>query len=155
MTRNTEKILNADLHRKILEELEIEPSVDAGRIGIAVENGVVTLSGALPSFSEKWAVEKAVKRVRGVRAIECELKVELMGMHRMSDTDIAAVAANVLAWDRALPSSIQIATHDGVVDLTGTVEWTLQRELAEDHVRQISGVRAVENRIHVVSSPLT
>jgi osmotically-inducible protein OsmY len=76
MTRSTEKLMNASLHRTIVEELEREPALDIGRVGIAVQDGVVTLTGALPSFSEKLAVEKAVRRVRGVRAVACELNVE-------------------------------------------------------------------------------
>jgi osmotically-inducible protein OsmY len=155
MTRNTEKMLNADLHRRILEELEVDAAVDAGKIGIAVESGVVTLTGTVSSFNEKWAAEKAVKGVRGVRSLASELNIELLGMHRMNDTDIAATIASALSWDRALPTSIQVEAEQGVVELSGIVEWTFQRELAADLVRCVAGVLAIQNHIRVRNASLS
>jgi osmotically-inducible protein OsmY len=154
MTISTAERVDTELHRKVLEELEFDPAVDAGKIGIAAENGVVTLTGTVGTFGEKWAAEKAVKRVRGVRGLANELEVELMGMHHMSDTDIAESAVNVLAWDPSLPKSIQVEVHEGAVTLTGTVLWQYQRQLAEKHVRHIGGVRAIDNRIQLRESTL-
>jgi osmotically-inducible protein OsmY len=145
------RVGNAELHRRVLTELEFDPAVDPGKIGIAVEDGVVTLTGTVGSFSEKWATERAVKHVPGVRALANELKVELMGMHRVNDSDIAASAANVLSWDDSLPKTIQVEVHDGIVTLTGQVEYAFQADLAERQVWQIAGVGSVNNELAVKS----
>ena len=152
MTVSTAERADTNLHRTILEELAFDPAIDAGKIGIAAENGVVTLTGTVQTFTEKWAAEKAVKRVRGVRAFANEIVVELIGTHKVSDTDIAAGAANVLAWDPSLPSTIQIEVHDGVVSLSGAVDWQYQRALAEKHLRRIKGVVAIVNNLQLRSS---
>jgi osmotically-inducible protein OsmY len=154
MAISTAERTDVELHRKVLEELQFDPAVDAGKIGIAAENGVVTLTGAVGTFGEKWAAEKAVKRVRGVLALANELNVELMGMHRMNDTDIAASAASVLTWDSALPKSIQVEVRNGCVTLSGTVDWNYQRELAEKDVRRIGGVVSVDDRIRLGNATL-
>ena len=153
-TIGTAERTDAELHRHVLEELEFDPAVDSGKIGIATENGVVTLTGKVGSFSEKWAAEKAVKRVRGVRAFANEIEVELMGMHHLSDTDIAASAANAVNWDPLLPKTIQIEVHEGSVALTGTVDWNYQRDLAAKHVRAIGGVVRIDNRIELRNATL-
>lgn len=138
---------DADLHRQVLAELEFDPAIDAGKIGVAAENGVVTLTGTVGSFAEKWAAEKATKRVRGVHALANEIVVELAGTHQMNDTDIAASAANVIAWDPSIPKSIQVDVSGGHVTLTGIVDWQYQRELVEKHVRHIGGVSGISNCI--------
>jgi hypothetical protein len=109
MTRDTEKLMNTELRRKILTELEIDPAVDAGKIGVAAENGIVTMTGTVPAFNEKWAAEEAVKRIGGVRGLASELRVELTGMHRINDSDIAATAASAPAF-RRVKRSLESAT---------------------------------------------
>lgn len=143
------RVGNAELHRRVLTELEFDPAVEPGKIGIAVEDGVVTLTGTVGSFSEKWATERAVKHVPGVRALANELKVELMGMHHVNDSDIAASAANVLSWDDALPKTILVEVHGGIVTLTGDVNYEFQADLAERQVWQIAGVGSVNNDLVV------
>src|SRR6516225_7440021 len=94
------------LHQDILDELEFEPSIDAARIGVAVEHGVVTLTGHVSSFLEKQAVERAVKRVKGVRAIAEEIEVRLPYDHKTTDDEIASRALDVLHWDTRVPDGV-------------------------------------------------
>jgi osmotically-inducible protein OsmY len=86
MTRSMERLLDSELHRKILVKLKIDPVVDAGKIGVAVENGIVTLAGTVRSFSEKRTAEKAVKLVRGVRGLASDLNVEAVKMETATST---------------------------------------------------------------------
>ncbi|HEY9085864.1 MAG TPA: BON domain-containing protein [Candidatus Tyrphobacter sp.] len=143
MITNTDR----DLHDAVLDALEAEPRVEAGKIGIAVENGVVTLSGTLQSFTEKWAAEAAVKRVKGVCGIANELRVDLAGMHQRDDADIAKSAVDVLRWSAGLPQTIQAEVHDGYVTLHGQVDWAYQREDAIDAIRRLTGVRGIYDDI--------
>jgi osmotically-inducible protein OsmY len=142
------------LHQVVLEELGLEPRVPAGKIGIAVEEGVVTLSGTVRGFTEKWAAQDAVKRIKGVRGIADELRVELSGMHRRDDTDIAKTAVELFKWDDSLPKTIQVEVEDGRVTLTGTVDWSYQRDAAADAIRKIAGIRDVRNAISINPRPV-
>ncbi len=81
-----------DLRRAVLDELDFDPSLDAGDIGVAVSNGVVTLTGHVGSYAEKVEAERAVRRVRGVRAIAEEIAVRYADEKKVADDQIAARA---------------------------------------------------------------
>jgi len=142
-----------ELHNEIFHELIDEPKVDAGAIGLAVQFGIVTLTGTVGSFSEKWAVEEAVKRVHGIRGIANELLVELPGMHRRTDTDIAQSAARLLEWNVLLPKNLSVEVTDGCVTLTGAVSHYYQLREAEESIHRLVGVRHIDNRIRVQPPP--
>src|SRR5436305_1343321 len=101
---STAIISDAKLQRDIMDELKWEPSVDAAHIGVSVKDGVVTLSGHVSSYAEKFAAEKAAKRVHGVQAVVNEIDVKLPGSSERTDEDIAAAAANVLKWNLLVPA---------------------------------------------------
>jgi hyperosmotically inducible protein len=143
-----------DLQRRqdILDELEYEPSIDAAHIGVAVEKGVVTLTGHVARYAEKQAAIAAVRRIKGVRAIADEIEVRYIDK-KTSDDEIAKRAMDILDWDAMVPSgSIQVLVRDGWVTLTGTVDWHYQRKQAEEDVRKLSGVRGVTNTVEIEPS---
>lgn len=144
--------LNEQLRNAVLAALDGDPAINAARIGVAVEEGVVTLIGTVGTLAEKWAVEDAVKRVKGVHAIAEEIEVDLPSTHRRSDTDIARAAADAIAWDSLLPRTIQATVQDGRVTLRGEVDWQYQRAEAEHIVRHITGVRSVTNLVNLKPS---
>lgn len=132
------------------DELEWEPRIDAANIGVAVEDGVVTLMGHVSSFAEKLAAEDAVKRVKGVRGIAQEIEVRLTGRPKTDDDEIASKAADVLDWDVSLPDNeIQVRVQNGWVTLSGEVDWNYQRDAAKWRVSSLPGVRGVSNAISV------
>ena len=92
------------------------------RIGVIAEDGVVTLTGSVASFTEKWAAEEAAKRVKGVKAVAKRLDVGLPAMHVRNDTDIAREVTNAIAWNVTLPSDIRAIVEEGHVTLEGTVD---------------------------------
>ena len=139
------------LRQHILDELEFEPSVNAAHIGVAVDRGVVTLTGHVSSYTEKLAAVKAARRVKGVRAIAEEIEVRFPNGKKTGDDEIAKRTADILEWDALVPKgSIQITVHDGWVTLAGNVDWYFQKIAAEDDVRKLSGVRGVTNNIAIV-----
>lgn len=138
---------NKALTLAVLDALEAEPRIDARKVSTAVEDGVVTLSGTLGSFTEKWAAEGCVKAVNGVRGIANELRVDLAGMHVRDDADIAKTVVDVLRWSVGVPQAIQVEVHDGYVTLHGTVDWPYQRQDALAIVRRLQGLRGVYDDI--------
>lgn len=138
------------LRQQLIDELDFDPSIDSAHIGVAVDKGIVTLSGHVRSYAEKVAAERAVARVKGVRAIAQEIEVRYPNASRTSDDQIAERAVNILAWDTQLPDGvIHVRVTKGFVTLTGTVEWQYQRAAAEAAVRRLSGVVGVSNLIEL------
>jgi osmotically-inducible protein OsmY len=144
-----------NLRQDILDELDFEPSIDATKIGVAVSEGVVTLSGHLSSFAEKIAAEEAVQRIKGVHAIANEIEVRYPGEKATSDEDIAKRTLNILEWNEVIPSdAVQVTVGKGWVTLSGEVAWQYQKKAAEDAVRKLTGVRGVINNIAIKPSVL-
>jgi osmotically-inducible protein OsmY len=138
------------LKRAVEDELEWEPSIDAEHIGVAAEDGIVTLTGHVGSYAEKFAAEKAVRRVKGVRAIAQEVEVRFPGDKKTSDDQIAKRALDVIAWGSTIPKDrVQVKVQAGIVTLTGEVDWYYQRDDAESAVRKLSGIKAIVNEITI------
>jgi osmotically-inducible protein OsmY len=138
------------LQRDVLEELKFEPSIREAEIGVAAKGGVVTLTGTVDSYAEKFSAERTAERVGGVKAVADELKVKLPGSHQRSDTDIAHAAVNALRWDIQVPDDrIKATIEDGWIALEGEVEWQYQKWAAEGAVRNLTGVKGVTNLIAV------
>lgn len=139
------------LRDAVIRQLDWDPDVDDSAIGVSAKGGVVTLTGFIDTYTGKLAAERAVKHVRGVRAVANDIIVRVK-VDR-TDTDIAADAARALRLRPGVPDNVQAAVHNGHVTLTGTVEWLLQKSYPEEAVRHIRGVRGVVNYIDV--SPKT
>lgn len=134
----------------VLEELDYDPSLDASNIAVMAKDGVVTLTGHVPSYAEKLAAERAAWRVHGVKAIAQKIEVELPGDKKLGDDDIARRALDILAWDVLVPAErIHVKVSNGWVTLSGEVPWNYQREAAEADIRKLSGVTSVCNNILV------
>ena len=141
-----------ELQKDVVEELKWEPRVTDDEIGAVVRGGVVTLTGSVPNFAQKWAAVKAVERVAGVRAVAQELTVKMPEAHQKSDTELAHQIVNTLAWDIEVPhEKIKARIENGWVTLEGEVSWQFQRNSAERAVRYVSGVKGVSNLLTIKS----
>jgi osmotically-inducible protein OsmY len=138
------------LQRDVLEELKFEPSIREAEIGVAAKGGVVTLSGFVDSYVEKFSAEQTAERVGGVKAVADEIKVKLSGAHQRSDTDLAHAVVNALRWDIQVPDDhIKATVEEGWIALDGEVEWQYQKWAAEGAVRNLTGVKGVTNLLTV------
>lgn len=139
---------DAQLKKDVTAELEWDPSINASHVGVAANDGVVTLTGHLETFAEKYAIERAVQRVQGVKAIAVELDVKLEPGHKRSDSEIAQAAESALKWHSLVPADrIQAKVEKGWVTLKGEVDWDYQRQNAEKAVRSLTGVVGISNAI--------
>jgi osmotically-inducible protein OsmY len=149
MTTATMVHRDQEIQQDILAELRWDLGVAASEIGVAVKDGVVTLTGNVDTFMKKWRAEEATLRVNGVAAVANDIEVRLVGTER-TDTDIAAVAANALNWNSTVPANkVHVTVEKGWVTLKGEVEWQYQRQEAEKTVRRLWGVKGVTNLITV------
>jgi osmotically-inducible protein OsmY len=141
---------NEDSHIEQAVRAELSVSLDAaGRrfVGVAVEHGVVCLTGFVDSFAQKWAVERAAARVVGVKDVRNYLDV--LPPDEGEDRRIRRAARRALEWDARVPDGVRGEVTDGVVRLRGVVERFSEREAAEEAVRNLIGVRDVVNEIKV------
>jgi len=138
------------IRQNVVDELDFEPSIDAANIGVAVENGIVTLTGHVGTYAQRVAAEKAVRRVRGVRGVVEEIKVRFVGEKPPRDEDLAQRAVQMLDWSATVPKkAVQVQVQDGWVTLTGRVEWQYQKEEAYRSIRRLAGVAGIINTIEV------
>jgi osmotically-inducible protein OsmY len=149
-TTRTETLTDEEIQQLVLSELKWEPRVRPNEIGVAVKDGVVTLTGWVDSYQKKWAAEEAAHRVRGVKAVANDIEVRLPDTAERTDADIATAAVRALEWDAFIPTdALDVTVSKGWVTLKGQVEWNFQKEDAERVVRRLQGVRGVTNLITV------
>lgn len=148
---------DAQLQKDVIDELRWDPSISEKEIGVATKGGVVTLTGIVPTYAEKYAAERDVERVTGVRAMADDLTVVYAGTAHRTDTDVAHAVATALLLDIQVPdTSVTASVTNGWVSLVGTVTWQYQRDAAARAIRYLAGVRGVTNNIGVkpvIASP--
>jgi osmotically-inducible protein OsmY len=145
---------DAQLQSDVQQELRWDPSVGRSEIGTACKNGVVTLSGQVDSYAQKYAATRAAERVTGVRVVADELTVNVPFSFKRTDMDIAHVVAEALRWDVEVPDGkIKARVDEGWVWLDGNVEWEYQRSAAERAVRYLTGVKGVTNNLKISKRP--
>ena len=152
MATATTQVRSDDAIRSsVLFELKWEPKLTHPEdIAVAVKDGVVTLSGFVPSYWEKDAAEKAVKRVYGVRGVANDIKVKLPS--ERTDPEIARDAVQSLQSYVSIPADkIKVTVKNGWVTLEGKVDWQYQKNLAESAVKHLRGVLGITNNIEVES----
>ncbi|MDB5491903.1 MAG: ornithine aminotransferase [Micavibrio sp.] len=141
---------DAQLQREVVAELNWEPSVTAAHIGVVANAGIITLSGHVESYSEKYAAEQATYRVKGVLGVAEEIQVQLPFERQRGDEDIATAAIERLSWDTFVPpDAVKVKVEDGYVTLTGEVNLRYQKDAAEEDVRRLFGVIGISNQITV------
>jgi hypothetical protein len=111
---------------------------------------LVTLTGTVSSYAKRMAAQEAAHRVAGVLDVVNDIQVHLQGSLARTDTDIAQAVRHALEWDVVVPDTeIRSTVSDGWVTLDGEVGTWHERDSAERAVRNLAGVRGVNNRIKV------
>jgi VCBS repeat-containing protein len=141
---------DSQIQEDVTEEIKWEPFLNAAAIGVAVKNGIVTLSGQVDSYSKKLTAERAAKRVSGVKAIAEDIQIGVSPANSKTDTEIAEAVLNALRWHTAVQQDkLKIKVENGNVTLEGEVEWQYQRSNAKTAIEHLAGVRSVFNLITV------
>ena len=138
------------IQKDVMDELKWEPFLKTSEIGVAVKNGIVTLSGQVDTYSKKLSAEKAAKRMAGVKAIAEDIQIGVSPAYNKPDTEIAEAVLNALKWHTVVQEEkLKIKVENGNVTLEGEVEWEFQRINAKTAIENIAGVRSVINLITV------
>jgi osmotically-inducible protein OsmY len=142
-----------DIQTSVQDELEWTPDVDAAGIGVAVEDGTVSLSGEVDSYAERLATKRAALRVRGVNTVVDNLVVHPDSTWKVTDTDVAKEIEHALTWATNVPDSVRAEVKGHSVTLTGQVNWDFQRQAAKRAVQYLRGVNSVSNLITLSARP--
>ena len=144
---------NAQLQRDVLDELLWDPSINPANIEVSADDGAVTLSGTIGSYTEKYTAERDARRVRGVVSVFDNLEVRLPPAYERTDADVAGAAKDALRWNVSVPAErLSVSADRGLLTLTGEVAYQFQREAAYQAVRFLVGVTGVSNQIRIVPS---
>ena len=139
---------DSEIKRDVEQELRWDADIDSTDIGVAVKDGVVTLTGFVRSYTQKWQAERDAKRVAGVVGVANDIEVRLASVDQKPDPEIARDA--IAALKNELPysaSQIKVVVSNGWITLEGNVEWNYQKERAEQAVRRLKGIKGVMNLI--------
>jgi osmotically-inducible protein OsmY len=140
---------DSDLVDGLNDELFWDPKVDNVAIAVSAKAGTVTLRGTVGSLREKREAKKAAQRVFGVLEVDNQLQVRLMGDRGRADADIRGDVLQALMLDGLVPRTVDAKVSDGVVTLTGTVDWQYQRDEAEFVASNIVGALDVFDEIEI------
>lgn len=145
---------DAALQQDVLDALDFDPRITASHIGVSVRDGIVTLTGKVRTYTERYDAGMVTLGVHGVRALADELEVDLPFDHHRDDEDVAraitrALDANVLVPDE----HVKVKVHGGSVTLSGEVDWNYQRQAAEQTARVTTGVTGVVDLITIRPRP--
>ena len=146
----TETYTDEQIQKDVLAELKWDARVQPNEIGVAVKDGIVTLTGFVDSYTKRWAAEEAAHRVRGVKAVANDIEGRPSSSAERTDADIAAAVVRALEWDAFVSvDKLDVTVSKGWVTLQGEVEWQFQKQDAERVIRRLSGVKEVTNLITV------
>jgi osmotically-inducible protein OsmY len=138
----------------VRDALDWDPVVDDNRVVVKADDGRVTLTGTVPSFYESTRAVEDAWEVGGVRDVDNELLVGLVG-GAINDADITVASAKALDDDRFVPNGSVTATTDhGWVTLRGQVRHHFQRQAAEHAVRRVDGVLGITDDVEISSEPI-
>ena len=148
-------IKDTKIFKDVTWKINNDPRVDSKNIIVGVKDAVVTLTGHVKRFYEKGYVEDDVKSVAGVLGIAEELEVDFLGCKPPSDAEIAQEILKALGWDLMFSENkhnFQVVVEEGIVTLTGQVDYYFQKNRAYSNVRYLKGVKGVHNKITIKSS---
>lgn len=143
---------NSQLQQDVQNAIKWEPSINSSEIGVAVKDGVVTLSGTVDSYSKKLAAERATKNVIGVRAVAEDININYGNTFIKDDTQVATDVLNAWKNDWEVPDrQLKVRVENGWVNLEGEVSWMFQKEAAKNAITNLTGVKGVTNGITLKS----
>jgi osmotically-inducible protein OsmY len=146
---------DSEIKKDVLSELQWDPLISETKVGVTVNEGVVTLTGHLDTYAEKVAAKRAAGRVSGVKAIALEIDVIPAGIHQRSDTEIALAVEHALSWSTSVPQDrVKVTVEKGWVTLTGDLDWNFQRRAVERMVRPLKGVVGITDNIQLRTLPV-
>jgi osmotically-inducible protein OsmY len=141
------------LHAAVMEALADNPRVRADEIVVEAlgDSGHIVLRGTVGGLVQQAEAVRTASGVPGVRHVDDDLDVRLMGIDGRADADTEAAVLDALAADEEINArDIDVEVKDGAVTLGGLVEVASQRDRAERIALAVPGVASVDNTLRVL-----
>ncbi len=146
MSQKTDERITQD----VLDELAWDPAVTLADLSVSTDHGRVRLSGTADTFGTKLEAEDAAYRVGGVTSVDNQIVVDPADLDLRGDEDIADDIRCALELDYQVPDErLSVSVIDGIATLKGNVDWSYQRDAAEDDAAMILGVTGLVDEITV------
>lgn len=147
---------DTQLRQDVIDEVERDWRFKPAELGVEVDQGIVTLTGTVSSYTKLTAAADIAAEIAGTKGVANDLTVRTPVNILMNDTELAAAVHNTLKWDVDLPhEKIEVIVRHGVVTLKGSVDYWYQRRAAAARVGTLTGVSAINNHIIVVPPVLS
>ncbi len=141
---------NEVLQKNVQDAIKWEPLLSAAEIGVIVKDGVVTLTGAVDSYTKKLGAEEATKNVIGVKAVVEKIEVKFGPAEKKDDHEIATEILRALEWNWEVPQNrVKVKVENGWISLSGELSWNYQKEAAQKAIANLDGVKGVTNNISI------
>ncbi len=135
---------------QIEKALETCHALEGAKIDVTVMNGAATLTGYADKFFKKEIARKIAKEVEGVTLVAEAIVIVLDEADKISDIDIKAIITERFKKNfSAAYKEINIRVRDGYVGLKGQLKWNYQKQLAEECISDVEGIKGIENTIFI------
>jgi hyperosmotically inducible periplasmic protein len=138
---------------KVKSALTSDKTTEAHEINIEVNKGIVQLNGFVDTAKEKDQATVVAKAVEGVKQVENNLIVKTESSSTGQSIDDSTVTSKVntalIESKDTKAGDIKVATHNGVVQLSGFVDNEAQKTAAGKVAQSVKGVKSVKNDLHV------
>ena len=147
---------DAHLRQDVIDEIERDWRFKPAELGVEVDQGIVTLTGTVSSYTKLLAAADIAAEIAGTKGVANELTVRTPGTGVMNDTELASAVRTAMKWDVDVPDEkIEVIVRNGAVTLKGNVAYWYQKKAAADSIASLTGVAAVNNHISVVPPTLS
>jgi len=141
---------NEQLQKDVQEAIKWEPLLHPAEIGVTAADGVVSLSGTVDSFAKKKQAENAARNVAGVKVLVENIQVKLPDSKVKTDIEIGAEIISAFTSNVIIPQDkIKVKVENGWVDLDGELPWDYQREITENAIQFLPGIKGIFNNITI------
>ncbi len=141
---------NEQLQKDVQEAIKWEPLLHPAEIGVTAADGVVSLTGTVDSFAKKKQAENAARNVAGVKVLVENIQVKLPDSKAKTDVEIGAEIISAFTSNVIIPQDkIKVKVENGWVDLDGELPWDYQREITENAIQFLPGIKGIFNNITI------
>ncbi|WP_284653234.1 BON domain-containing protein [Flavobacterium terrisoli] len=141
---------DAILKQQIEKALQSNTMLNSAEFEVMVQNGCVALTGYTDKYYKKEMARKIAKEVQGVKTVTEEITIVLNDNVKCSDTEIEFNISEKFRKNFGNShKDIKIIVNDGYVRLEGQLKWKYQKDLANECIQYVMGIKQIVNNISI------
>ncbi|HEX5791943.1 MAG TPA: BON domain-containing protein, partial [Rheinheimera sp.] len=154
-------VVNARQEAQIWTTYTLSPYLRANDLSVTVQDGKATLSGNVEEDVHKDLAGAIAAGVSGIDDVDNQITVDADYKQPdrsstrgfgdvVDDATITTAVKSKLLWSKHTEGmDTKVVTHDGKVELSGTVATQQAKQQAEKLAKNTDGVRSVDNKLRV------